>query len=180
MAKTETAVRRGGRKKNKWTLVTFVQLNGFIDLKQHTQKAVAAHLGVTNSTFHNWKNGRCAPDEEVQGKIKALIDGKEKITVTKKKAKKKSKRAPRGAGSSTLAALAGKTTAGERKPVVPRKAKKVKTVSVRSHGRVQKAGFGDWGELKTLGKFLRANPGKSSTDIVELIDTLKTAAAVLG
>ena len=135
MAKPKNALpqqRRGGRKKNEWTLVTQKQVLGYIASKGLQNKTFAEHLGVTNSTFHNWKNGRCAPDEEIQGRIKALIDGKETIIVAKKSKTNKGKatRAPRGAGSSTLAALTG--SAGKA-------AKPEKTTSMSSSLALRKA-----------------------------------------
>lgn len=200
---TVKAPRRGGRKKNKWTLVSLKQLLGYIAVNEIPQKAFAAHLGVTNSTFHNWKNGRCAPDELVQGKIKDLIDGKDQINMAKKKT---GARAPRGSGSSTLAALTGggsKTTKKVAKKAGKKKKKKVKKVKKvakkkkvtkvkKKRGRVTTRkpapvasngngnGLGDWNELEALGQFVKANVTKSPTEIGELIGTLKTAAQILG
>ena len=194
MAKAK-APRRGGRKKNEWTLVTLAQLLGFIEMKELKQKTFAAYLGVTNSTFHNWKNGRCAPDEEVQGKIKALIDGKEKITVAKKKTAKKAKktkatRTPRGATSSTLASLTGGGASASAKKKAKKKAKKIaKKVRRGRVGPKAKAaatlngnGSGmsldDWNELKLLGQFVRANQGRSVGEMRDVLGLLTTASEI--
>ena len=189
MAKAKVA-RRGGRKKNEWTVVSLKQLLGYISAKELKQKTFAAHLGVTNSTFHNWKNGRCAPEEPVQVRIKALIDGKEKITVAKKKTKAQKKvsrsRAPRGASSSTLAALTGggKKTAktGKRakraKKIVPSK-RRSRAGSTPSNGNGAGLTLDDWNELKVLGQFVRANPDRSAEEIWDVVNVLTTAAAIL-
>ena len=204
------ALRRGGRQKNKWTAVTLKQMLGFIDVNQIPQKGFATHLGVTNSTFHNWKNKKCAPDEDVQVRILDLINGKEKINMAN------STRAPRGAGSSTLAALTGgkgkktkkkaKKVAKKKKPkkkakkVAKKKAKKVKKrvgrvrsksaprtktkakarTRVSANGNGNGFGLDGWDNLEALGQFVQANNGRSAEEIGELVGTLQTVAKIFG
>lgn len=142
MAKAKASARRGGRKKNEWTLVTLDDLMKFIDTQGLTQNKFAKTLGVTNSTFHNWKNGRCAPDEAIQGKIKALIDGKEKIDVSDNKTDNENKAKTRGTKSSTLAAL-GKKGKGKTTKKAKKKTKKKVTKALEKGGssrpKVEKA-----------------------------------------
>jgi DNA-binding XRE family transcriptional regulator len=52
------------------------EITRHIAQKGLSQSEFASTLGVTNSTFHNWKNGRCAPDTSTQHRIAALLSGK--------------------------------------------------------------------------------------------------------
>jgi DNA-binding XRE family transcriptional regulator len=188
--------RRGGRKKNEWTKVKLETILGFLKYYSIKQKDFAAHLGVTNSTFHNWKNGKCAPDEEVQVKIQDLIANKETITVAKKKAKTAKSRAPRGAGSSTLAALTGSTPKTQTKKKTKKKtakaSKKAKAKKkAKKRGRVVRTAakadvpettsvISGWNEIESLGNFLKANPDRSAFEVSELISNLQAVARLLG
>jgi DNA-binding XRE family transcriptional regulator len=202
MAKAKAPARKGGRKKNEWTLVTLDELIAYITKSGLTQNAFAQSLGVTNSTFHNWKNGRCAPDESIQGKIRALIDGKKENEVPDKQTK--TEKRGRGTKSSTLAALGGgkpakaaKKAAKKTKKKVSKKAKKAKKtakkVSKKTKATVQKTvkkakavtngngvhvDLASWNELEALGQFVKANPGKSSGEIASLLGTVSRVAAI--
>ena len=80
----------GASRKNEWTLVTFENIREYIEQNQISQLAFTRELGITNSTFHNWKNGKTTPDLDDQGKIHALLVGKPGGTkVAKKKTAKK-------------------------------------------------------------------------------------------
>jgi DNA-binding transcriptional regulator YiaG len=193
------APRRGGRQKNKWTMITLKRMLGWIAANEIPQKAFAASLGITNSTFHNWKNERCAPDEDVQGKILDLINGMENITMAN------GNRAPRGAGSSTLAALTGsgkKKTKKKTKAKVAKKKKKTKKVAKKKIKKIKKKvgrvrstkprakakassngnGFGldGWDNLEALGQFVRANEDRSLEEIGALVGTLQKVSKIFG
>lgn len=199
MAKTKASARRGGRKKNEWTLVTLDELLEFIDTQGITQNKFAKTLGVTNSTFHNWKNGRCAPDESIQGKIRALIDGKEKIEVSEKKTETTAKKKTRGGKSSTLAALGKgkKATQKAAKKVtkkVAKAAKKTKKKAAKASKKTKRTAkkavpvangngahlsFEDWNELEALGQFVKANKDKSVGEMQTLLGTLSRVAKIM-
>lgn len=198
---SEKKGRKGGRKANLWSLVNFATIAAHLKETGTSQTAFAKAVGVTSSTFHNWKTGRCAPDEETQGKIVATIEGKEVPVAKKKKTKKITKvtaRGSRGSGSSTLAAL------GEGGPAVAKKVKKikkkikkaeakapavtvqtakpVKQVKRRVRGVVRTApatnGSGpleDWKNLEALAEFLKANEGRTADDVKSAIDKINEA-----
>lgn len=63
-------------RKNTWKFVTFDEIVDYIDQEEIAQITFARNLGVTNSTFHNWKNGTSVPDDDMQLKI-AKVVGKE-------------------------------------------------------------------------------------------------------
>ena len=58
---------------NTWTLVKFKDISKFLESNEVSQIKFAQTLGVSNSTFHNWKGGRSTPDEEMQQKILDVI-----------------------------------------------------------------------------------------------------------
>ena len=119
---TQNGKVKTGRKPNTWKLLKFA------DIADHLTKAgtpvtqFVKTIGVSNQTFHNWKNNRCAPAVEVQQRIKDTIEGilpgektdmakttsapEAPAATTKKKTKKSTKKAARGKGSVSLAALA--------------------------------------------------------------------------
>jgi transcriptional regulator with XRE-family HTH domain len=74
---------------NEWKSTTFKVIQEFLDKTGMSQLKFAESLNVSNSTFHNWKNGRTAPNEETQEKIVALMKGGKTKKKTKKKAKAK-------------------------------------------------------------------------------------------
>ena len=239
----QTATRRGGRKANEWTAVTLDEILGFLSEMGITQSAFAAHIGVTNSTFHNWKKGKCAPDEDTQGKIRSLIDGEnytKEIQVVKKKGPSKAP-AKKGRGGSLLSLLDSKKLGATRaastktkkkakkaaaKAVAPKKAKvavaeasglasllgssvngTAKTRVKKKRGKLvvsavkpkapkakkprakkkapskapkaKKVASTEWTGLKDLGKFLRANPGKSGADIAALIEQARALSVLV-
>jgi DNA-binding XRE family transcriptional regulator len=124
---TQNAKKRTGRKPNKWTLLAFKDIADHLSKTETPVTKFVKVIGVSNQTFHNWKNNRCAPTTEVQQRIKDTIEGNlpgEKLDMAKKTtkatpaataapkaAKKKTtkKKARRGKGSASLAALAGAT-----------------------------------------------------------------------
>lgn len=63
-------------KKNEWTKVSFEDIVDFITREEISKISFARKLGITNSTFHNWKNGKSVPDEPMQEKIAAMIGTK--------------------------------------------------------------------------------------------------------
>ena len=139
--------RKGGRKANQWSLVTFADIAAYLAKEGVSQTDFAKTVGVTSSTFHNWKTERCAPDEETQGKISALLTGKE-VTVAKskktaaatKKITKVTARGSRGAGSSTLAALGGDAaTDGDADTAVGKGKKKIKRKVKQADPKAPKA-----------------------------------------
>lgn len=73
-------------RKNEWTLVTFEDIAQYIESEEIAQITFAKDIGVTNSTFHNWKNSKSVPDEAMQERIAGKI-GKKRAKVTKKVAK---------------------------------------------------------------------------------------------
>jgi len=112
--------KRTGRKPNKWTLLKFKDIAAHLTQRGTPISHFVKTIGVSNQTFHNWKNNRCAPTPEVQKRIKDTIEGilpGEKTDMAKKKTKtvatpeagKKTtkKKARRGKASASLAALAG-------------------------------------------------------------------------
>ena len=132
------AVRKGGRKANQWTSVAFADIAEYLANSGVSQLEFAKSVGVTSSTFHNWKTQRCAPDETTQERILAVLNGQEasapkkeeEETVAKKKAPKKvakkkvTARGSRGAASSLLAVIDGAApTVSEGKP--KKKVKKI-------------------------------------------------------
>jgi DNA-binding transcriptional regulator YiaG len=170
--KTKTAKkppRKGGRQANKWTLVKFLEIKQFLEEKKVAQTRFSATVGVTNSTFHNWKNKRCAPDPATQQKIRDVLDGKTPLapeTVPKSSGRP---RTPRGAGSQTLAALEDESGAPIRPAKAKAKAKAArakKTPSPNSNGG---AGSG-WEDLTLLGQFIRANEGRSAQELHQAVN----------
>jgi len=104
---TKAGPRRGGRKSNDWTVVQFKDIETYIEEHGLSKLGFARALGVTNSTLHNWKNGRCAPDEAMQMTVKNMLEAAPPEGAAKAKAKggARAARAPRGAGSQTLSQL---------------------------------------------------------------------------
>ena len=200
MAKKK-AKQQGGRKANEWKLVTFVDIEKFLKKAGASQLGFAKAVGVTNSTFHNWKNGRSAPSEEVQKKIKKVIKGK--IALPEPKSPVKTKLAQRRASA---AAPAGKLSrkkkkakrrvrghsgildklpdpkdevpkkpkkAQERRKKKTKKAKKRKTPLVRR--RPTTSDNGEWTELGLLGQFIRANTGRTVDEFMGIVSTVAEA-----
>jgi len=233
---TQPAVRRGGRKANEWTSVSLEEILLYLSEAGMTQSRFATSVGVTNSTFHNWKKGKCAPDEDTQGKIRDLIDNYTTETqVVKKKGPSKAP-AKKGRGGSLLSLLDSKklgatraSTAGKKKKTKKAKAKAPKKAAKKVAGlasllggsvngaakapakkkrgklvvssvkpkapkakkpraskkaaakapKARKAAATEWTGLKDLGKFLRANPGKSGADIAALIEQARALAVLV-
>lgn len=165
--KKKTAARKGGRQANKWSVVKFSEIAKFIKDKSVAQTAFSKAVGVTNSTFHNWKNKRCAPDPATQQQIRDVLDGKTVIPEKEPAARSGKTRAPRGAGSQTLAQLeeAGGTKAAVAAPARTT-GKKRKTVVANGNG----ANGSGWRELKLLGEFIRANDGKTADDLHQAVN----------
>jgi len=184
--------RKGGRKANQWSLIKFSDIAAFLAEHGLSQTDFAKAVGVTSSTFHNWKTNRCAPDEATQGKIAAVINGQE-VSVPKKKKKSKTKkvtaRGSRGAGSNLLAALGGGKPAKSKTAKVATKTKKVAKKRI---GRVVRkprlatsangsangyanGGLEGWNELKSLAKFLKANKKRTADDVKNVVEQINAA-----
>lgn len=64
-----------GRKAATWSVVTWDEVERFRVARNITNKEMAALCEVTNSTFHNWKRGTCAPNPSTQKRIRELLNG---------------------------------------------------------------------------------------------------------
>lgn len=185
--------RKGGRKANQWTLVAFSDISEYLGKSGVSQTAFAKAVGVTSSTFHNWKTSRCAPDETAQSRISEIITGQE-VLVTKQKteSKKTTSRGSRGEGSTMLAALSGDTPKSEKKTRVSAKADDVEKPKKRVGGLVRKpratastngngklnGGLEGWNELKALARFLRANRRRSADDVKRIVEQINAAREI--
>lgn len=81
-AKTDRKV--GKTKKPKWSLVTFKQIEGWRTKLKLSKAGMAEALGVTNSTYHNWRRGTTIPHVNQQEGILQRLEALEKnATVAK-------------------------------------------------------------------------------------------------
>lgn len=170
--------RKGGRTANKWKAVKFNQISKFIKEHGVSQIAFAKAVGVTNSTFHNWKNNRCAPDDATQETIRALISGETQMPEQAPSKRGGKPRAPRGAGSQTLAELEkkGSKKASTASTSVKKTKTKTKTKAASSNGNGHGNGHSSgWSELGLLGQFIRANEGRSVEDLHNVVTTVAEA-----
>jgi len=216
MGKAEKS--KSGRKPNTWSLVAFKDIADHLTKEGTPITAFVKLIGVSNQTFHNWKNNRCAPTVEVQQKIKDAIAGitpgeKEPSVAKKKTAKKKvtkkkktsaTLRAPRGKGSTSLAALtassSGGTAPAEAAPAPAKKKTKkkagrrpgprkpaaatpaaegngTKTEMAPAKAAKPRGRKSSWKGLSTLGEFLRSNRGKSREELIEVLDMARELSA---
>lgn len=60
-------------RKNEWSLITFDDIAEYIERQEIAQIRFSQDLGITNSTFHNWKSGKSIPDDAMQAKIAKMI-----------------------------------------------------------------------------------------------------------
>ncbi len=85
MAKKKTPTKKKATKKvpsgvaakkrpRAWTLVTFADLEVWREASGLPKKRAAEHLGVTNSTYHNWARGIAIPNTNTQKKVRETID----------------------------------------------------------------------------------------------------------
>jgi len=140
MSKNE---RRGGRRPNSWSTVTWDQIEEHLNKPDMTNSAFIAAVGTTASSFHNWKKGKNAPDLQTQERIQAVLQGKAVQPVEKEtKMAKKKTRASRGSGSSLLASLKGgaeKVVTEVKKKATKKKIKKAKKAVEKVAAVVEKA-----------------------------------------
>lgn len=68
----------GKTKKPKWSLVTFAKIEKWRVKLGLSKSGMAEALGVTNSTFHNWRRGTTVPHPNQQEEIVQRIDALEK------------------------------------------------------------------------------------------------------
>ena len=104
MATTATRKKAQGKstKKPKWTVVTYKKIEARRTELGYTKSAMAELLGVTNSTYHNWRRGTTVPHPNQQEQIKSVISKLPSVKATTKakaaasKAKAKTKRGASG------------------------------------------------------------------------------------
>jgi len=76
-------------KQPKWSLTTFNKIEKARSSLGLSKVAMSKMLGVTNSTYHNWKKGTAVPHETAQQEIVDAIASAEQNGVPTKAAKKK-------------------------------------------------------------------------------------------
>lgn len=70
----EEETKTAGRKPNRWTAVTLEEILVFLaESDTLNQSTFAKAVGVTPTTFYNWKKKRCAPDTTTQERMRELI-----------------------------------------------------------------------------------------------------------
>lgn len=61
-------------KKPKWTILTYVRIERKRSALGLSKASMAGALGVTNSTYHNWRRGTTVPHPNQQEVLKARMD----------------------------------------------------------------------------------------------------------
>jgi len=180
---TRTAPRKGGRSANKWSVVKWAEIEKFLEEKELTQARFSSTLGITGSTFHNWKKKRCAPDPATQQSIRDLIDGKEPLSPKVHVPALGRPKSTRGRASRTMAKVEQTgDVPGEAAPAPLAAAKAPRAARSTGKKRVAAAapatnGNGanlspnsGWEELPLLGQFIRANDGKSASELHQAVN----------
>ena len=72
---TTTPASASGRRRGRWKLVTFQELDSWRSEKGIPKKRMAELLGVTNSTYHNWARKISIPTAKTQERIRRYLDG---------------------------------------------------------------------------------------------------------
>lgn len=72
--KTKKNGRKTTTKKPKWTVVSYKKIEAKRAEFGFSKSAMAEILGVTNSTYHNWRRGTTVPHPNQQDAIKVAID----------------------------------------------------------------------------------------------------------
>lgn len=87
--KTRTRKQSGtSTKKPKWTTVTYKQIEKKRESLGFSKSAMAQILGVTNSTYHNWRRGTTVPHPNQQEQIKSVLSTLTASSKPKKAAKR--------------------------------------------------------------------------------------------
>jgi DNA-binding transcriptional regulator YiaG len=73
MARNSTARNGAPRRQPAWSLVTLEAIESWRLAAALPKNRAAEHLGVTNSTYHNWIRGRSVPPLPTQRHIQRLI-----------------------------------------------------------------------------------------------------------
>ena len=63
------------RRRGDWSTVTYEELDAWRAERGISKKRMAEHLGVTNSTYHNWARGTAVATPHTQARIRRLLDG---------------------------------------------------------------------------------------------------------
>ena len=101
-------------KKPSWGVVTFKKIEEWRTKLGISKSGMAEALGVTNSTFHNWRRGTTVPHPNQQDDIATRLDALERNAGSPLPAPKtKGTRATKGTGSKKATKKAAKKT-GER------------------------------------------------------------------
>ena len=92
--KTRTRKQSGtsSTKKPKWTTVTYKQIEKKRESLGFSKSAMSQILGVTNSTYHNWRRGTTVPHPNQQEQIKSIMGTLTASSKPKGKPKGKAKR----------------------------------------------------------------------------------------
>lgn len=75
---------RASSKKPKWEVISYKQIEARRVELGYSKSALAEALGVTNSTFHNWRRGTTVPHPTQQEQIKETLDSLKPVDKTSK------------------------------------------------------------------------------------------------